>query len=79
MEAKHSKSSAGKHAGDAAPADEKAPAAHGRAAAEQREERPAEPQEGSVRYLDGKGLRRPLDPPSSSSAAWPPLPSWPWS
>lgn len=63
MEAKHSKSSAGKHAGDAAPADEKAPAAHGRAAAEQREERPTEPQEGSVRYLDGKGLRRPLDPP----------------
>lgn len=89
MEAKHSKSAAGKHAGDAARAEagetreEPSPsAAHGKEASSKREgrsaghgrdEKPAGhglakrasgPQEGAVRYLDGKGLRRPLDPPT---------------
>lgn len=66
MEAKHSKPAAGRHAdvarGSAEDPREDALASRAEDAA-LRDERPAGPQEGSVRYLDGKGLRRPLDPP----------------
>ncbi|MCI8468068.1 MAG: teichoic acid transporter [Eggerthellaceae bacterium] len=54
MEAKHSKSSAGRHSG-----------AHagGHAAGEPVDPTTSRAQEGSVRYLEGEGLKRPLDPP----------------